>query len=316
MTSNAVWAVLYLWKDGITIMSDRENLRLDLVTSENITNYLQSLLEKQSEQIESNIINKIEEQIKEIKVLLDNNETKFQELLKRQNAEETESLKKKLQDETRCKEEAQKASEEKDSLLKKRNKEIDSWKNRNEELNKSLEEKKKNISELESQKEKNKDEIARHSQRIYELEEELKTYKQKYSVIDEALSKYQALSQASKTRIHNIFESDSIYSIVGACYDWRNIEGVWDFAKRRIVEKETNDEENLVFLFEFLLNAYNEQCGQVKYELIKPRSGEKFDSDLHSIIGIQTDGFVSAVSLAGIKNAENGRVIQKALIEV
>ena len=73
-------------------MSDRENLRLDLVTSENITNYLQSLLEKQSEQIESNIINKIEEQIKEIKVLLDNNETKFQELLKRQNAEETERL--------------------------------------------------------------------------------------------------------------------------------------------------------------------------------------------------------------------------------
>lgn len=160
------------------------------------------------------------------------------------------------------------------------------------------------------------DEIESVTRNFEKTKSELVMYKSCYQELDEAWRNYQALSQESRNRLRNIFESDSIYGIVGACVDWRNVEGIWAFAKRRIIEKELDDVDKLIFLFKFLFNAHNIQCGQFKYELIEPKCGEKFDSDLHNILGIQTDGWVSVVRLAGIRDIKEKQVIQKALIEV
>ena len=159
-------------------------------------------------------------------------------------------------------------------------------------------------SDYDSVKEK-KDNIGKH----------FAVYEAKYKSIDEAYSRYERLSEDAKGRLRNVFNTDSIYGFLTASADWRNVEGLWNFAKRRIVEKEMTDTEELVSIFEFMLQAYNMQEKE-KYGLLMPDIGDKFDSDSHTIIGIKTDGFVSKVRLPGIIKLGSQRVIQKALIEI
>lgn len=161
-----------------------------------------------------------------------------------------------------------------------------------------------------------KDKLNRMLTAKSECDERLKILNEKYGDIDKAIENYHNLSAETQGRLHNIIKDDSVYSIIGASADWRNIEGIWEFAKRRVVEKEYEDAELLGEIFEFLLKAYNAQYRRSKYDLIKPAIGDKFDSDIHSIIGIQTDGFVRMIHLSGIINVENTKVVQKALIEV
>ncbi len=144
----------------------------------------------------------------------------------------------------------------------------------------------------------------------------LASYEARYKSIDEAYNKYEKLSKDARGRLRNVFKTDSIYGFLVACTDWRNVEGLWNFARRHIVEKETTDTEELISIFEFMLQSYNLQGCDKKYELLVPAIGDKFDSDRHTIIGIRTDGFVSKVRLPGIVELGSAMVMQKALIEI
>ncbi len=147
------------------------------------------------------------------------------------------------------------------------------------------------------------------------IEKSFAVYEAKYKSIDEAYIRYERLSEDVKGRLGNVFKTDSIYGFLTASVDWRNVEGLWNFAKRRIVEKEMTDTEELIYIFEFMLQAYN-RLGNEKYGLLMPDIGDKFDSDRHTIMGIKTDGFVSKVRLPGIVKLGSQRVVQKALIEI
>lgn len=204
-------------------------------------------------------------------------------------------------------------------------------------------EKKKRI-ELEAEQKERQDALTKENEKRRAAEEDLKTvtekieqlqadfdklkiekediekicsaYEKKYGKIDEAYNIYVRLSQEAKNRLKNVFKIDSIYGFIAASADWKNVEGLWNFAKRHIVEKETADTEEIISLFEFLLQAYNLQGSEKRYELLIPAIGDKFDSDRHTIVGIKTDGFVSKVRLSGIIDLDSAKVIQKALIEV
>lgn len=286
-------------------MGDKKKFLYDLLTSEVIGDYFQELFEKQTNSIISHM-----------------NETE----MKQQN-EELETLQRKYQETLVEKEKIKKRCGELEINLNKMKEKNKFLCNHNSNLETKLESKHQEIQELMKEKEKliaqiqevslHKDrEIQKIKERLGQEETELKSYEEKYRDMDIAYCRYNELSLDAKNRLRNIFESDSIYGIVAACYDWRNIEGIWAFVKRRIVEKEMSDVENLVFLFEFLFHAYNLKGTEQKYELIKPELGEKFDSDKHTIIGIQTDGIVSKVRLPGIRGMKSRKILQRALIEV
>ncbi|MDE7313352.1 MAG: hypothetical protein K2N87_17310 [Eubacterium sp.] len=151
---------------------------------------------------------------------------------------------------------------------------------------------------------------------IEKLQNELTEYKEQYQAINQARKQYEGLSESIKDRIRNIFQNGSVYGITAACADWRNIEGLWEFTRRRIVEGEGEDVDQLVGLFYFLLDGYNARETTPKYERIQPQPGEKFDSDRHTILGIQTDGYVSGLKLPGIREVESKNILYKALITV
>lgn len=151
---------------------------------------------------------------------------------------------------------------------------------------------------------------------IEKLQNELTEYKEQYQAINQARKQYEGLSESIKDRIRKIFQNGSVYGITAACADWRNIEGLWEFTRRRIVEGEGEDVDQLVGLFHFLLDGYNARETTPKYERIQPQPGEKFDSDRHAILGTQTDGYVSDLKLPGIREVESKNILCKALITV
>lgn len=164
------------------------------------------------------------------------------------------------------------------------------------------------IKRLETEAEKNAKYIAK-------IETDSNLFKNRYADIDNAFDIYLELSNEMKQRLTNIFKAENIYGFMSAIGDWNNVEGLWGFAKRRIIEEES-EVEKLVLLVRFLFAAYKQQALVCNYELITPQIGEAYDSDRHSIKGLQTDGHISKVLLDGIFDVNTKRTVLKAIVEV
>lgn len=141
-------------------------------------------------------------------------------------------------------------------------------------------------------------------------------YQKQYAEMDEAYKMYLQLSEDTKNRLENIFKNNTIFAVIQAGMSWNNVEGIWEFTRRRIVEEETADVEALKILFQFMFQVFNEQTEEKQYKLIVPSCGERYDSEKQRILGTKTDGYISKVHLCGIYHCMTGKTVQKALVEV
>lgn len=160
------------------------------------------------------------------------------------------------------------------------------------------------------------EELQREKKENIKLTFKIDKYEKKYSWIESAYMNYQALHESVKQRLSNIFLRDDIYSFIVAMSDWNNIEGIWSFTKRRIIEDENKGVNGLVTLFSDAFTLFNIIEGNGRYKLINPKVGESFDSDIHSIKGIKTDGLVEEVLLCGIYDSIAKKPIFKAVIRI
>ncbi len=286
-------------------MGDRKKLSYEFLKSEEIYGYFQELLDAQTKEILAQLNHQQNDYNNE--KLMKVEEKCRQEMNKRVQIEkEKESLQVLLNREN----ERRLFMEKELEIERQKSEQLQLKCNRiNEEMN-SME-----ISQMKIV-EQYEERVQQISSAMDNLQKLFQKYEGRYRSIDEAYDRYEEISPQIKNRLGNIFRTDSIYEFIVACSEWRNVEGVWHFIKRRIVEKELTDTDNLIFLFEFMIQAYNAQGNEKKYELITPNIGDRFDSDRHTIIGIKTDGFISEVRLSGIMSSDSGKVIQKALIEI
>ena len=135
------------------------------------------------------------------------------------------------------------------------------------------------------------------------------------SSIIEAYNAFSSLGTRTKERLRNIFVSDTLECFLSACFEWDNVEGIWNYVKREIIEKTDAEIDNLHTIFHFMFQGYNVRYREAQYVLISPAIGSKHVSGEQVILGIKTDGIVSRVCLEGYKRP-NGKVICKALVEV
>ena len=162
---------------------------------------------------------------------------------------------------------------------------------------------------LEEQLDKEKDE------KKFLLEKKAE-YDKRYFKIDLAYSIYQSLSESVKQRVSNIFGNGNIYSFIAAASDWNSVEGIWSFTKRRIIEDDGNELDEIVKLFNFIFEVYCMFDENSRYELICPNVGERFNSDKQSIKGIKTDGQIEEVLLNGVYDKSVKKTVFKAIVKV
>ena len=154
------------------------------------------------------------------------------------------------------------------------------------------------------------------SQEISSIQIENEKFKGKYFNLEEAYQGFYKLSVETKDRLKNIFQTESIEGFLSAGLQWENIEGIWNFLKRKIIEGDYREVEILREIFIYLFDTYNQRFSMQLYTLINPNVGDRYDSDQYIILGTKTDGNVIKVLLEGFVNNRTGKIIHKALIEV
>lgn len=147
------------------------------------------------------------------------------------------------------------------------------------------------------------------------MSEEVSYYKGKYSEVERVHKIYCSLDISRKQQLKAIFHGDSIFSFLSVCGNWDSIKGIWGAVRYSIIEKNGEYANELREIFLFMFRVYSEGRGNQDYRLICPGTGDRFDSDVHSIIGNNTDGIISETLLEGMTGA-GGKILCKALVRV
>lgn len=181
----------------------------------------------------------------------------------------------------------------------------------------------KKLLEEETQKremiEKEKNEAVQYKKKNDELSEEIQSLMNRmkpFTPIQNAFECYLKISDETKYLLRNIYVSDEFNAFIAASMQWENIEGIWSFIRRKVIEDDEKDLEYLHRMFLFLFEIYVSQSAEPYYKLICPLLGTKYDSDLNVIKGTKTDGIVSDVLLEGIENCKTKRLLGKAIVIV
>ena len=146
--------------------------------------------------------------------------------------------------------------------------------------------------------------------------EKANEYEKNFKIAENIYALYQKIPENIKQRMNNIFKGGNRYSFIVAVSDWNNIEGLWEFVKRRIIEEDAEGISELIDLFSNSFELFSLINANTRYVLLKPTAGERFDSDKHSIKGIKTDGQIEKVLLNGIYDMEMKKIIFKSVVEV
>lgn len=281
---------------------------LEIIKSDEMTAYLEEILSHQTEDIKKIITAEGEERL-----LRELNEAKTALLNK---TDDKRKLEKELEDlKTSSAYDRQRLQEQFHSIQ-----ELKEKYEENIQLSETLKQEKIEIYQemeyLKESLEKSVGLLDRERQEKAEILIQKDAYEKRYLKIDQAYKAYQNLKITARQRIEHIFGYGNLYSFIAAAGDWNTIEGIWSFTKRRIIEEEKDGLMELVLLFEQIFEIYRLFAGNEKYEAIRPDIGSRFDSDLHSIKGIRTDGVISDVLLEGIYDTDEKKVIFKAVVKV
>lgn len=176
-----------------------------------------------------------------------------------------------------------------------------------------LEEKEKYIDQIEHNYTNSLD---KEKQQIKKVMEDFHAIETKYELIENTYALYNNLPDNIRMRMSNIFKKNNIYNFIVALSDWNNIEGIWGFIKRRIIEDECEALTDLIKLFLLGFSIYTLAEEKEKYILIQPKEGEKYNSDEQSIKGIKTDGIIERVLLNGVFDLNSNKVLLKAVVEL
>ncbi len=148
-----------------------------------------------------------------------------------------------------------------------------------------------------------------------ELKDIVRQYEKNYGEAEKIYVLYKELSDDTLKRLTNIFEKQDLISFMVSGVQWDNIEGLWNVARRKVIEEDTVDTDKLIEIFLFFFFVYNSRYITPEYCIIQPGIGERFNREKHNILGIDTDGYVKQIKLPGYCDGR-GRVIGKALIKV
>lgn len=141
--------------------------------------------------------------------------------------------------------------------------------------------------------------------------DELKIFVKAKNVFDV----FNGLSAETKKRLEGIFASNSFEGFISNGVQFDNISMVWEFIKRKIIEKDTVDTDGLLQIFKFFFELYNFGFQSPRYVLLEPKVGDNFDRNSSSIIGTATTGLVTKVLIPGYKDLKTEKV-NKAMVMV
>ena len=148
------------------------------------------------------------------------------------------------------------------------------------------------------------------------IELSLDNYIHQFSDINQVLEIYRMFSQEIRDQLKGIFGLGEGCEVIVALSKWGNIQEVWNFAKRRIIESPDASDTTWNEFFKSCLKIFQKTNRDKKIDFINPEEESKYDSDYESSIGIKTDGIVEKILLVGAKDSVKQEIAFKALVKL
>ena len=148
------------------------------------------------------------------------------------------------------------------------------------------------------------------------IELSLDDYVHQFSDINQVLEIYRTFSQEIRDQLKGIFGLGEGCEVIVALSKWGNIQEVWNFAKRRIIESPDASDTTWNEFFKSCLKIFQKTNRDKKIDFINPEEESKYDSDYESSIGIKTDGIVEKILLVGAKDSVKQEIAFKALVKL
>lgn len=189
----------------------------------------------------------------------------------------------------------------------------DSLKKTNDSLNDDLENTKKAAAELKSRFDKDSE---KRNGEFNSLKTKLEKYESlEIDKLEKAYSIFSSFKERTRNNLKAVFETNSFLGFISNGMQWERIAGIWEQAKRKIVNDDNEDLPELRELFLILFEAYNAGYLEAPYALINPSLGSNYNSNEQLIKNQKSDGRITAVLLEGYIFKKNN-TIHKAMIEV
>ena len=149
--------------------------------------------------------------------------------------------------------------------------------------------------------------------------DELIYYKETFNSIDGLYKKYLRLSATIKSSLSGIIgKPQDVVAFICCIVQKKNLETLWDFACYELNSKRISFEEQQILVELVYFNLYS--CNQgngIQYELLDIKKGDRFDNRLmQKTSNSKQLGVVTEVLLPGYRNANNGKLVKQALVEI
>jgi hypothetical protein len=148
------------------------------------------------------------------------------------------------------------------------------------------------------------------------IELSLDDYVHQFSDILQVLELYRKFSQEIQDQLKGIFGLGEGCEVVVALSKWGNIQEIWNFAKRRIIESPDASDTTWNEFFKSCFKIFQKTNRDKKIDFINPEKESKYDSDYESSIGIKTDGTVEKLLLVGVKDSVKQEIVFKAVVKL
>lgn len=148
------------------------------------------------------------------------------------------------------------------------------------------------------------------------IELSIDDYVHQFSDINQVLELYRTFSQEIRDQLKGIFGLGEGCEVIVSLSKWGNIQEVWNFAKRRIIESPDASDTTWNEFFKSCLKIFQKTNRDKKIDFINPEEESKYDSDYESSIGIKTDGIVEKLLLVGVKDIVKQEIAFKALVKL
>lgn len=148
---------------------------------------------------------------------------------------------------------------------------------------------------------------------LKEKDSEIKFRENRFKIEEELFKEYNSIIGSLKDELKGVFKGNTIEEFIYCGVQPKNIDSLWEIAKKSILEDE-KDWDKVVKLFKYFFDSFNKTYNSPIYISLNTRIDDKFEPDLHLSKNIAS-GYIEKIYLEGYAD-RNEKIIKKAIVSL
>lgn len=153
-----------------------------------------------------------------------------------------------------------------------------------------------------------------HSQ-LVEKENHINRLSNRFEEAEAVYQYYLQLSSLTHDSLRRNLRGNSLEEFIYSGVQYENIESLWEYMRRSIMEEDLKDIPNLQVIFNYFFKSYNKINPLFHFQIIALR--QEFDGDQHMRSkDSKVMGPISEILLPGYINTKTSKVIKKSIVKI